>query len=579
MSRLALQHRDERGAVAIAFGVSAAMMFGAAAIGVDLGNAMNRRRQAQSQADFAALAGGAHLPGTKSAGDAAVKAVADYLNDNQPPTDGAARCDDGGACVTAAQLVDGNYTNGEVDFTDNGQRMTVTSTVSHIQFGVAAAIGKSSADVAATATVGIYSPGGKPMPMFLPQNCAEGLNQLKDNTNGSGNGNVNLTFDPPSGNGGSIPKIDAVTPINPPGLVPSLITLTGSQFTGGALEADFFQESTNDRVPGNVANNVAATFVSDGSATVTLPPGVFNRPGAWQVRLHNSNGWSRTFARFVVGNPTPLPNGCGVSATGDFGMLDSPRSDGSQLADATSLNIAEGLDHVLQPWSVPVDGPLPLNSLSDNCRVQPGNVALADLDDAPAHDGPRCVEIKNGMNTDTVTDGLITGGTANGTNYDGRLQADTLDGCDRNGGSDETTRLGVSGLNDDVLSCFLPTGVSVGDVVAANVTGQGVHSIDARIFDSPRFSMVPVINYQFNPPNGFYPILRWQPIFITDEPQASTRGNSYATSLNGITTASNKVVGIQVAVLNVDALPLTATGGGSVIPYIGPGTKIVRLIN
>jgi hypothetical protein len=282
-----------------------------------------------------------------------------------------------------------------------------------------------------------------------------------------------------------------------------------------------------------------------------------------------------------VGNPAPIPSGCGASATGDFGMLESPRAGVSQLADATALNIAEGMDHVLATWADRSGGAsLPSNTQMDSCRGAAQTPVPGAYLDVPGAVEPDCVEIKTGMNTDTVTDGLIQGGTANGVPYEGRLKTDTLDGCDRRGGSDESTRIGVSGLNDDVLSCFLPNGVSVGDVIGSSVPAAASKKIDPRIFKSPRYSIVPVIHYEFNPQNGFYPIVRWQPIFISDESPASTKGASYATSLNGVITGSNKVVGVQVLVINPAALPDTAPSeGAGWVPYLGSGPKLVRLVD
>jgi len=57
-------------------------LFGFAALVVDLGNGFVRLRDVQAQADFAAFAGGRHLPAAKSATHPAVLAVADYLNKN-----------------------------------------------------------------------------------------------------------------------------------------------------------------------------------------------------------------------------------------------------------------------------------------------------------------------------------------------------------------------------------------------------------------------------------------------------------------------------------------------------------------
>ena len=79
--------RDQRGAAAIVSVLIAAVLMTFAALAVDLGNGLARKGDTQVQADFAALAGGADLPGTKSAGDPAVKAAADYLTKNAPQDD------------------------------------------------------------------------------------------------------------------------------------------------------------------------------------------------------------------------------------------------------------------------------------------------------------------------------------------------------------------------------------------------------------------------------------------------------------------------------------------------------------
>ena len=167
----------------------------------------------------------------------------------------------------------------------------------------------------AEATVAIESPG-RPLPFFLPRDCTSGVVEIKD----SANNNANITYDPPSSNGSSVAKIDSVNPTTTPGQVASNLSLFGTKFTA-TMGADFFQESTGDRVPANTANATPVTLVNDtpsnkdeaDEAAVALPPGVYNRPGAWLVRVNNGSGFSKTVGRFIVGNPTPPPAGCGQS--------------------------------------------------------------------------------------------------------------------------------------------------------------------------------------------------------------------------------------------------------------------------
>ncbi len=60
-------------------GVLVVVLVSVAALGVDLGNAMNRKQVTQNSSDFAALAGANGLPSTATP---TVQLVADYLNTN-----------------------------------------------------------------------------------------------------------------------------------------------------------------------------------------------------------------------------------------------------------------------------------------------------------------------------------------------------------------------------------------------------------------------------------------------------------------------------------------------------------------
>lgn len=570
------RRRDEAGTVAVIVALGSVALFGFAALAVDLGNALARKGDSQAQADLSALAGGAHLPATKSATDPAVLAVRDYLNRNQPQDDSGRSCLASSTCVSAGDLVDGVRSNGEVYLTRQGERLEVVTPDARVNFGLAASLGFTSTAVSGSATVELGSPGA-PLPFFLPRGCLNGSLYLKANT--PGGPNPSLSYDPAAGNG-QVPRVDAVDPNIFPGGVSSTIRVTGTSRAHNfetIMAADFFFEASGDRVPTSTSASLPVTVVShsslqDGEVTLTLPPRVYNTPGRWQVRLRNSAGWSRTYQTILVGDPAPPPTGCGVSSTGDFGFIASPRRGVPQASVANRRNIAEGLDHDLRVFPAPLP-PVRRDSCNGNGGVPPPGAVL---DTDPFRDDATCVNIQTGMQTDVMTDGLIRGGSG----YQGLLEGDTLEGCDRHGGSDEKVRLGRT-TNDDVLSCFLPPGLSVGDVTAQSLSDTARHSLDPRIFDSPRFAVVPVIDYDFNPPNGFYPIVGFRPVFITDEPVTSRRGSSYATSTNGIEldTSGNTVRAIKVIPLNPEALPQEATSyGGLMFSWRGSGPRLVRLV-
>jgi len=561
--------KDERGAFAVMFALLALVLFAVAAIVVDLGNAMARQADVQAQADIAALAGGQELTTTSGTVPAVVvNAVRDYLNENHPLNQ-----DCSGDCVVSSQLTNGVLTDGEVRFANGG--LQVHTPYENVEFGLARVLGVNSKDLQADATVGLFSPGPV-VPFFLPKDCASGTIVLKSSSYTPGAPD----FDPASSNGNTVAKINLLDQTTVPGGVSTTLTIFGEKFDNpSALQVDFFKEegAVDFRFPVDTATGHPATLTvdtaTDDEATTTLPPGVFNKPGEWYMRVNNGNGWSKDVGIFIVGNPTAPPEGCGQRSTGDFGVVDSPRTIGpypsGNLAEATALNMALGMDHDISLW----DPPPTFLPTQDSCTIAGNNVPGANRDDKPSQDGRNCLNVKNGMNTDTVTDGMITGVAG----QPGRLATGSSI-CNKAGTTAPTTRLGVA-TNDDVLSCFLPAGVTVGQVSGSTISPAATGSISEEIFDSPRFMVVPVVDYPLNPQNGYYPVVTMQPVFITDEPPASANGASYASASNGITINNNKVVELTVVAIHKDALPEVVNYDGEVVPYYGSGPKILRLID
>src|SRR5687768_7603586 len=100
--RLRLRRRDQRGAMAILIAGLMSVLLVVAAMGVDLGNAWQRKVTVQKSVDVSAISAGDMLPRTGSNTDAILDEVASYLNKagnlvvGQPGS------------VTRAQLVDAN---------------------------------------------------------------------------------------------------------------------------------------------------------------------------------------------------------------------------------------------------------------------------------------------------------------------------------------------------------------------------------------------------------------------------------------------------------------------------------------
>jgi hypothetical protein len=126
---------------------------------------------------------------------------------------------------------------------------------------------------------------------------------------------------------------------------------------------------------------------------------------------------------------------------------------------------------------------------------------------------------------------------------------------------------------NDVLSCYLNPGHTLSELLSANPASNIVSD---AIFDSPRFFFVPVLNASEQPQNGFYPIVDFRAVFITDESPSTP-----ASAGNGIyyTNSGQNISQLTVFAFSMTALPDTAANEGGTIPFIGAGPKIPVLTN
>lgn len=549
--------RNERGAYAVLFAVLTSLLFAVAALGIDMGNTMARKSDVQGQADFAALAAGATMTssptsGRPSAGTLAV--ITKSLNDNYPLN---RPC--GTHCVTSAMLVDASMTNGDARFTADGLKVTAPN--NWVDFGFARSMGYDGTDVSASATVGLFSPGYGPAPFYATAACGMGIQTLKDNSAGlSIPVTVPPLWDPAEGDTN----------------VASGVTLSRGQVGWKQYGVPLTVKTTPS---GSMTHMVKiGFFLSDRSAPVTvdiplgssqadiiIPNAVVDVQDLWYVRVFDGTKWS------ARSKATTLQVGAAVlscdpgSSSGNFGTLDLPGWTGSQN-DQIALNIAKGPKPPMSLAVYPDPKPTGTCPLGAAATVYQSGVPLP---------GTNCAVTKPGLSSGAVTDGYLSGVSGNL----GRLIKTTSPPCRALGRASYRT-IGSYHVNDDLLTCFMTDPhTPISEAIDPNYSGPPL--FDASIYESPRFTWLPMFPRDPTGRSEVMPIIGMRPAFITDQPTAATKQNmlecneSPCATQNGLIFKNNSIRAIRVIIFDEDALP--SQTDGHVTKYLGSGPRIVRL--
>lgn len=574
------RQRDERGAIAVMFALLAMVLFGVGALAVDLGNMYQRKAETQSQADLAALSSAPKLAGSNviAAHAAAVSQVAKYLKANVKLGQNGTY-----AAPTAAMLTDGSLYNGEVTFYPlEPYKMTVTTPQATVNFALAGAVGKSSYKVAASATVGVGSPGAtRVMPFYAVtgSGCDYGTQSLSDPANGQVQPVVPTLASPTTNpNQTSNAVVTDATPYQfNVGVSGATITINGDKLAS-VDRIGFFR--TLSESPNVVEVALGTANTNNNSITgVTLPTGVTNYAGVWWVRVYKSSG-NKGWSSVSQAIPIRIGDGpiqcAGISNSGNFGTLKLARS------TATSTwapdNIAVGLQ---SPLSLAVQtDPLSLPACA------PGGSSViytATTGGATRYANTNCVDTDTGLTALVTTQGLVTG---TGSGYAGRLVGSTTTAvagrqCGVGHSNSQRNMLGSS-LNDDTLTCFMQNASMPLSTIASS-TYSGGAVLDPAIYDSPRFCYVPVL--ALDPSTGgsaHYSIVDMRPCFITSESNTSTYNSqtfvdgTSSTTNNGLTIPSTKVTTLRVFFFNKNALPSTGAATPGVI--LDPNGPLVPIL-
>ena len=316
------------------------------------------------------------------------------------------------------------------------------------------------------------------------------------------------------------------------------------------------------------------------TVTVLVPAGVRGTPGSWKVRALQAGGTNKWTLEPAVGTLTvgvASSPGCPVPSTGDFGLLDSPRSDGGSTQQQRFRNFARGLDHGLVAVAAPsTDAP---------CSADGSPYPDGILDDnTPARGDESCVDVKPGESAALPTDGLIDGRGGE----PGRLEGSPPvspgspagSACTVAGDPDLqwTSRSGKD-LVDTVLSCYLVTGRTLTDVAAGTPD-----SLTADIAGDPRFFFVPVTDTSVRPPNSgsgakFWPIKNFRGAFVTNESAVGNATCLGSSDCNGLlfNNGGQQLKALLAFTFPLSALPSTVDQPGNGGDYYG-GTKDFLLI-
>jgi len=599
------------GAVAILTAMLALVLFGFAALAVELGDLYSRDAAVQTTADLAAFAGAQELPDACLAFDGARDYLTDPKNgvfsDTAPTTFSA----------SVAQLTDGDDTNGEIEILDwdgkplpnptsspcstAGHRVRVTTPRRTIKFPLAGGLpgAPASGTVQANAAVEVRSLDDLDvLPFSLPDSCGRGSQTIYAKSGVSPPPSGTPDFQPPGSRRGPFVTLvdpDSVQmpaflttidvglsrlradpgapppPPPPPALPPPVPTV---QFDFHLLQADgtTLRELVDGTwIAGSTTPNAVNPAWFDAEFTVPLPIAVRTTPGEWKIRaLQTAPGSDRFTRTSQVGTLTVMPpvlTSC-VPTEDPSGLLTSPRAAGGSTTSQLADNLRLGIDHDLFPVVAPVT--------DTACDADGAPYADARLDDASPVDGATCVDVQ----TSTVaapTEGLVgTGGP------DGRLvgtpTVTTSGDCRVTGPNDDDLTFTKNGrvLVDTALSCYLSPSRSL-----TNVKNGMAGSLTPAILNDPRFFVMPRTDTSFYPSNAtgprFWPIKDLVGAFLTDETESG--GNATCTSsddCNGLVFNGSSLIKIQAFTFPLSALS-AASDPANGRAYIG-GPKDTLLV-
>jgi Flp pilus assembly protein TadG len=573
---MTLRTRGEHGTIAIVFALSLVfVLVPLAALAVDLGNAYQRQREVQSQADLAALAGGASLPSVALATAAVQKSLDQNHKVGQGPPQTI-------VSPSAATATCPDRPEATLYFSSGNARLKVCAPRAQVAFGFAGAFGMNGKAVTADATVSMGTPGSSAeMPFYAVgggSGCDWGPQALTDPANGK------VLDTTPTISSPSDPRVqDAnITVMNPAqiisGATSASVRISGSGLTK-VTAVGFYRETS---FPLNRVEPGALPSASDStgkSVDFAVPSQVLADDGVWYVKVfttgNNSNqtGWSAKSLPLRIGDPViTCPS---VSRSGNFGALVLPRSDSTNSTSNGWMpnNIAKGLQ---EPFSLAIHA-----QATSPWTCSAGVNGAVYSAGAPGHAGTNCVQTDTGLTASATTAGLVTG-----TNLPtkGRLASKPTStgvngarSCGPGGSSASATVLGTS-VNNDTLSCYLINpSTPIGTI--ASSTYAGAAALSPAIYKSPRFCYVPVLNS--DPSQGRsskYSIVSMRPCFITGETVSSTWNlQSFSdNSDNGLSVTGSRVTSLQVVFFSPNALPGVADNVGD---YVGVGPKAVKMID
>lgn len=544
---MADRRRDDKGAAAILFALTAVVMIGLGALAVDIGQAYAKRSLLQTDVDLAVMAATAELDNAGACNAEVVAKAEEFLE-------------------KAENAVPGQY---DVDLTGSSDdqdgyiscsnwRVDLWAPKSHVEYGLGQVlVDDDGLDVQAHAAAQIKAAsGGAVLPFFAVQGCDSGLQSIR-NDSGPTTPPTNPSLVPNSltTNGASF----GINPTSAAAGTTSLsITLTGAGFkdVDGVAFTGAGGPPYHHVVP--VSPKAAA---NTSSITVQVPSEVLAVEDVWFVRAHSTknNGteeWSATSnaQRFTVGDEKLY---CDDSNEGNFGTIDLPRTDTSFTLE---WNMIKGVMPSLAIHPSP----------SGECSGQPGSV---ESKTAPV-DGTNCVATEPGLKIAATNDGLIQGKGG----LRGRLDADSTSGCSRNDDSGRTAG-SIQGrhINDDILTCFIVNGAHISDLADGNTTG--IQALSADIFGSPRFFWLPVLDTDPYTGKKSWPIVDFRPGFITDQALTATHdAPGTITAFNGLEEEPSGIREVKVVLFDELALPEFAPASGGEDDYTGSGPKAIVLV-